>query len=244
MRTHPSMAAGLVCLILSACGTSPGMTQAERDLRVSDVELASGATTAALQIAQGVVAAHPDDVAALVRLGNAQSALGENEAAESSFRRALEQDSGSSVAKFGLARLHLLSDPALALQELKDLLRHAPDDPKVLTDLGVADDMMSHHDDAQLAYRHALSISPALMSAQVDLGLSMALSGKVDQALTLLGPLAQSSDASPKVRQDYAVAAALAGRTDDARSILHQDLPAEQVALAIDAFRELQIASR
>ena len=244
MRTHPSTAAGLICLLLCSCGTSEEMSQTQRDLRVADVELASGATSAALQIAGSVVAQHPNDAEALIRLASAQSEAGEDEAAENSFRRALHSDCDSLPAQFGLARLHLKSDPAQASQELTELSARAPDNPRVLTDLGVAYDLTARHGEAQAVYRQALALSPGLVSAQVDLGLSLALSNHVDQALAILGPIAQSSDAPPKVRQDYAIAVALAGRTEDAQTILKQDLPTEQVALAIDAFRDLRNSGR
>ena len=244
MRMHPSKVAGLACLILSGCGTSAALVQTDRDLRVSDVALASGADSAALQIAEGVVAHHPDNPDALVRLGNAQSALGEHDAAEASFRRAIASDDGSSAARFGLARLHLQSDPATARSELGALASALPHDPKVLTDLGVAEDMLADHEAAQGHYRQALAVSPGSTCAEVDLGLSLALSGKSNQALAILGPFAEAADTPPKVRQDYALAVVLAGRTEDARMILGQDLPSEQVALAVDAFRELQTATR
>ena len=244
MRVHPSMAAGLLCSVICGCAMSGENGQVQRDLRVADVELASGATSAALQTTESVVAAHPNDVDALVQLGNAQGFAGQDDMAENSFRRALHEDSGSFAAKFGLARLHLKVNADEALSELQDLARSAPDDSKVLTDLGVANDLTGRHDQAQTAYRRALAASPGLISAQADLGLSLALSNHVDQALAILAPLASSAGMPAKVRQDYALAVTLSGHMNDAQLILKQDLPTEQVALAINGYQDLRSAAQ
>ncbi len=239
MNPHPRRIAAFICLGLSGCGMSGQLSQSDRDLRVADVELSSGAPQAALDIAASVVSRHPNDPAALVRLGQAQQALGQDDAATRSFERALGDDGGSFDARFGLARLHLKSDPSRALGELTNLAGTHPSDSRLQTDVGVAHDMLGQHEEAQSAYRQALESSPGLMAAQVDLGLSLALSNRAEQSLEILGPLADDG-AIPRVREDYALAATLAGRADQARTVLGKDMSREQVALAMDAYRELQ----
>ncbi len=224
----------------AGCGTSGSLSASDRDLRVADIELASGAPSSALQLAQGVVARMPGNVDALTRIGEADSALGESEAAETSFRQALDRDAGAQRAALGLARLHLRSDPRQALSDFRRLAVRSPQDPHILTDLGVAYDLLSQSRQAQVAYRQALAIAPNLASAQVDLGLSLAISGDAGKALAILGPLAQGADTSARIRQDYAVAAALDGRSQDASDVLTHDLPKEQVSLALDAYRTFQ----
>ena len=240
MRRHAIVAISLTLLGTAGCGSPGKLSTTERDLRVADIELASGAPSAALDLAQGVLARAPDNVEALTSAGEADSALGQNDAAETSFRQALSRDAGAKGAALGLARLPLRSAPGRALVEFQHLSLASPRDPHILTDLGVAYDLLSQPKQAQTAYQRALEIAPNLMSAQADLGLSLAISGNADRALTILGPLAQAPDASRRVRQNFAVAATLAGRTEDANAVLMHDLPKEQVALALEAYRTLQ----
>ena len=47
-----------------------------------------------------------------------------------------------------------------------------------------------------------------------------------------------------KVRQDYALAVTLSGHMNDAQLILKQDLPTEQVALAINGYQDLRSAAQ
>lgn len=243
MRVTPQIVSiGMMLLLVSGCAGSPGSADAERDLKLADIELASGAPEAALRIAQDIAARRPRDAAVLSRLGQANAALGRRQAAEASFRQALLRQPGYFEAAFGLARLHLGSDPAQALKELRSLAARQPRDARVLTDLGVALDLEARPNDAQASYRKAIEMDPSLVSTQVDLGLSLALSGHPQDALKILGPLAQAPDAAPRIRQDYAVAATLAGRTNDALAVLRHDLPREQVLAAVSAYQALRIA--
>ena len=241
MRFALSLAStGMMLLLVSGCAGSPGGADTQRDLKVADIELANGASGAALQIVQDLAVRRPRDAAVLTRLGQANAALGRRQAAETSFRQALACQPDRLDAAFGLARLNLASDPAKALTELRVLALRQPHDARVLTDLGVAYDLEGQPRDAQSAYRKAIETDPSLVSTQVDLGLSLALSGHPQDALKILGPLAQAPDAAPRIRQDYAVAATLAGHTDDALAVLGHELPREQVLAAVTAYQALR----
>ncbi len=238
--------ASLLCLLgcwaLCSCTASPASSQAEHDLKVADIELASGAPEAALQIMQELAAQRPRDIEVLLRLARANAALGHPQAAEASFRRILADAPRNLEAGFGLARLHLATDPAAALAELQGLARRMPQDARIQTDLGVALDLQGRAPQAEAAYRRALALDPTLVSAQADLGLSLAVSGHPDDALHLLGPLARAADAGSRIRQDYALAEALAGHQDRAARVLRHDLPAAQVAAAVNAYESLRSA--
>jgi thioredoxin-like negative regulator of GroEL len=78
-------------------------------------------------------------------------------------------------------------------------------------------------------YEQALLINPGVTATEVNLGLSLALSGDAQDALEYLGPLATSSAATPRIREDYAAALVAAGRTDEAQQVLAIDLPPDEV---------------
>lgn len=224
-------------LLASACAS--GDDRSDLALRVGNAELGAGAVSAALQTAQGLASARPDDPHRLVLLGQSYTAAGRLQPAETSFRRALSLDPDSFDAAFGLARLHTLTDPATALAEFRRLAARRPNDAALLTDLGVAYDLGGRSAEAQEAYRRALLLDPSLVSTQVDLGLSMAISGHPEQGVRLLGPIADGPDASARIRADYAVAAALNGDRRTAAAVLAHDLSPDQTNNALLAFQAL-----
>ena len=84
---------------------------------------------------------------------------------------------------------------------------------------------------AQGKSEHALSKLDELRDQvdAADAGLAMALAGQPGNAIAILDEAARGPAADARVRQNLALAHALAGNWDDARAIAAQDLPADQV---------------
>jgi Flp pilus assembly protein TadD len=123
------------------------------------------------------------------------------------------------------------------------LLRISERDPHnvaVLIDLGIARDLLGQHAEAQRAYRQALAVEPGRTAASVNLALSLALSGDPRQALAILRPIALSPGASPRVRQDLAVALVLAGEDEEAGRVLHTDMPQPEALALVTGYRALR----
>jgi hypothetical protein len=93
-------------------------------------------------------------------------------------------------------------------------------------------------------YRRALLADPGMEAAEINLGLSLALSGNGPAALQYLGPLATGPGATAKTREDYAAALVAVGRVGEARQVLSVDLPPDQVNAAIDGFSAVIAASQ
>ena len=77
-----------------------------------------------------------------------------------------------------------------------------------------------------------------------DYGLAMALAGRPLQAIAALEPAARQKDADPVVRQNLALAHALAGHWDEARVIAGQDVPVAQLDARIQQWMQLAKPSR
>jgi len=77
-----------------------------------------------------------------------------------------------------------------------------------------------------------------------DYGLALALAGRPVQAIAVLEPAARQKDADPVVRQNLALAHALAGHWDEARVIAAQDVPAVQLDARIQQWMQLAKPSR
>jgi Flp pilus assembly protein TadD len=222
----------LPLLLLAACSSGDkALSRRAPGLDVADVALASGAPETALHIAQQVLATDPRNEPALVRMGNAQAALGQRDQAAFTFRQALAIAPGDAAAALGLARLQLAMDPTAAVGILLRLTTQNPRNVAALIDLGIARDLLGQHAEAQASYRQALRIDAGNTAGTTNLGLSLALSGDPQQALTILRPLALAPGASSRTRQDLAVALSLAGDDDGAAAVLRTEM-APPAALA------------
>jgi Flp pilus assembly protein TadD len=83
-----------------------------------------------------------------------------------------------------------------------------------------------------------------MTAAQVNLGLSLALAGSSEPALSILRPLAADPDADVRVRQDLAVALALAGDEAEAGRLLLHDLPPDKIPAALAGYAALRLPAK
>ena len=147
----------------------------------------------------------------------------------------LAKDPTSIRASIGLGRIQLAKDPAAAEALFQQVLQRQPRELTALNNLGIARDLLGRHAEAQTAYRQALAINPDLESAQVNLALSMAMSGQGPAAIQLLKPKATEPDAAVKVKHDYAVVLAMAGHRAEAEQVLGDDLAPDDVRQVLDS---------
>jgi len=77
-----------------------------------------------------------------------------------------------------------------------------------------------------------------------DYGLAVALAGRPADAIEVLGAAARAPDADGRVRQNLALAYALAGDWTNARTIAAQDVPADQLDARIQQWMQLASPKR
>lgn len=235
-------------LILAACtqqSTGPAPVAAGPDtLNVADAAIAGGDPSMALSVSQSVLQSDPGNVDALIHEGDAYYALQRGPSAIAAYTLALKTDPKSSLAETGLGRCLIKTDPKSAEAAFAQAVQDDPGNAAALNDLGVARDLQQNFAGAADAYQQALLAQPGLISAEVNLGLSLALSGNGQEALQYLGPLATSQDATPKIRQDYAAALVASGRDSEARTVLSIDLPPGQVDSAMAGFNAVIAAAQ
>jgi Flp pilus assembly protein TadD len=228
---------GLLAL-LAACSPrgSTGVGDGPAGLSVADAAMRGGSPEVALQIVDTVLAKNPDNEAALLTQGEALTELRRVDEASVSFTKALAQNPASVGAHIGLGRIRLATDPAGAEALFLEALQREPRNGVALNDLGIARDLQGNHTGAQEAYRQALGVVPDMTAAQVNLALSLAMSGQSKDAIQLLRPLATGSGASQQVRHDLAAVLTMGGDKPEAARILSQDLSANDVQQALNAF--------
>lgn len=242
-------------LALAGCANGGAQPAAGRiGLGLADSALAGGAPALALQVSKAVLARNPNDVPALLRRGDAYYQLGDYPRAAASYRQALTLQVHSIPALMGLGRVALVTNPAEASARFSEVLALQPTNQAALSDRGVASDLSGLHAEAQNDYRRAIALanadaahgieddaeSGALAATQVDLAVSMAISGRPAAAVRILQPIATSPDASPRVRQDLAMALALDDRADEAARLLLTQMSQAQARSAMAGYQALR----
>jgi Flp pilus assembly protein TadD len=104
---------------------------------------------------------------------------------------------------------------------------------------GAIYDQMGQNERARSLYNQALVIAPNEPSLYANLGLSFAMSNKLDQAEAALRRAVSMPKASRKVRLNLALVVGLQGRFDEARSLYARELPAEDVEANMAYIRAL-----
>lgn len=239
---RPLIAATFMLLAGCAGHTSapPFASLPAASLNLARAALDGGSPDLAVSLSGAALAQHPDDVTALQLQAEGLTAQGRSEEARAVFARLLLLDPASVPAELGLGRILLASDAAGAEAHLLGALAHEPRNAAALNDLGIARDLQGRHSDAQVAYRHALGVAPQMQAAVVNLALSLAMTGQAQDGLILLRPIANAEGASPRVHQNLAVVATLAGDRETANAALCCDLSAEDRARAVQAFSDLR----
>ncbi|HEX3991742.1 MAG TPA: tetratricopeptide repeat protein [Acetobacteraceae bacterium] len=230
--------AGLALLLtMNGCGALMSSSTGAKapGLNVAEAALDGGAGQIALQVSDGVLRDSPNNIRALEIKGDALTLLGDYDQAGQIFQALLAKDPNSARAGIGLGRVKLAKDPAAAEQLFQRVLQRDPKNITALNNLGIARDLQGRHAQAQPAYREALAVNPDLESAQVNLALSMAMSGQGPAAIKLLQAKATQPGAPSKVKHDYAVVLAMAGDRGRAERVLSDDMPPDQAHQLLDS---------
>ena len=162
--------------------------------------------------------------------------------AKLTFEKAITLFPNSSDAYVGLGMVYLVMDqPENALDAFEKALCKNPRCPKALNGYGIALDMLDDHEAAQANYRAAMELDPLAISYESNLALSMVLAGNEIEAIRILERLSRSPNATPRIRQNLALAYGIAGDTSMAKKVGRMDLSDDMVVnniAYIEAIRE------
>ena len=250
MTSNKALLALGTALLLGACsGPVDRLTQGEgtssRGLRVANAAIAGGLPQAALNATEGVLSRDPSNVAALLTQGEALTAMGQGPAAAEAYRRILSREASPTreqlhTARLAVGRADLAAGRGKEAEAIYAALAAAnSSDPVGYNGLAIALDQQDRHGEAQAAYRKALAIADTA-ATRSNLGLSLAMSGNVADALVIMRSAAAETSTVPRIRHNLAFALELAGQRDEAKRALAVDMPRGEVAAALagfDAFR-------
>jgi Flp pilus assembly protein TadD len=116
----------------------------------------------------------------------------------------------------------------------RDSLTLVPEQPQVVLKLALVEVALGNNREAIAV----LNAGRPFLDAS-DYGLALALAGRPSEAIAILDPAARQKDADAVVRQNLALAHALAGEWTEARTIAAQDVPASQLDARIQQWMQL-----
>jgi Flp pilus assembly protein TadD len=118
---------------------------------------------------------------------------------------------------------------------------HRPEKPNwsILSAQGSVADQMGDHGSAQAFYRESLKINPGEPAVLSNLGLSLALTKRLDQAEETLRLANAHPKADARVRQNLALVLALQGKFTEAEAISARDVSPEQAAANVTTIRQM-----
>lgn len=241
-------AAALLVLSVAACShTSPAVTSAKTTaagqsgslLALAEGMAARGEHTAALPLFRAAHAKDSGDAEPLIGLGRSLTALGQYVEAEAAFRQAAGADDDSADAHAGLGMALLaLGQPEAADSVLDAALALSPTHPEALRGKALCADLLGRHEDAIAVYRRALD-SDGDVRLRNNYGLSLALHGAPEDGIAVLEAIVRDEGGGAAVRQNLALAYALAGDQAKSTSLLAVDLDAERTAHQMAFFTTL-----
>ena len=237
---RPALLAAVALMALSACTSEQArLGDGTPSLKTAQTALSSGAPDLAYRICAALVDGGDRSTKTLVCKGNALTGLGRSAEAASVFAVALQDAPHNTDALIGTGRLRLATDPAGAEQLFMQALAVLPRDAVALNNLGIARDLQGRHHDAQTAYAEAIGSNPDARAPQVNLALSMAMSGRAREGAQMLRPLAENGTATARERHDYAAVLTMAGRAEEATQFLSPELTRQQAEQAVSAYRAM-----
>ncbi len=194
-------------------------------MRVGAASRAVGDFPNALSLYRRAASIEGNLPAPFVAMGNTLLDMGSVDEAIIAFNSALERQPREPEALRGLARSYLKTGrPELAGQPLGVAFEDTPNDPKLLQLIGVADDYLDQHGEAQARYRRGLELAPGDPGLTVNFALSLALTGDYDQAIARLQPIATAPSGTPRERQTLALIYGLKGDRRAAERLGRLDL--------------------
>ena len=132
------------------------------------------------------------------------------------------------------------------LSQARDVLTRAytPDNPRwdVMSVQGAVADQMGDHAAAMQFYREALKIAPGEPGVLTNMGLSLALSGRLREAESALRTAVASPKADARMRGDLALVLALEGKYAEAEQVSRSDLSADAAHANVEDIRRMLAA--
>lgn len=213
-------------------------------LRLGAAAEAAGDVGNAVSVYQRAQALYPAAVEPPRRLGDLYRGRALYDLAVRAYRDAVAAAPGDRDARHGLAAALTRQGQLREAGEQYDaLLAGDPADIRAWNGKGVVQDLGGDHAAAWESFRGGLKLAPDNLALRTNLGLSLALGGRLDEAIPMLERAAAEPGAGSETRQNLALAYGLAGRSQDAARLGQKDLAKGDVARNLEVYDMMRTAS-
>ena len=197
----------------------------EETSKVADAARQSGNFSTCADLYGKVIAQGLDTVDSHLNLAECLLGSGNIDGALSEYKLVENRAPTDVRGQIGMGRVNLVRrQPALALAAYSRALGDEPGNPVATNGKGVALDLLGRHLEAQAVYRHGLAANPDDRTLRNNLGLSLVFTKNYDEAVGILTALAEEPEATPRNRQNLALALGMQGDTTDAKMVAAHDL--------------------
>lgn len=201
-----------------------GLSQ-NRLMRVADRAWKQGNPGTALRLYNMAAQKNPNAAAPYLAMAEILRKTKRADAAIDVYKGILKNHPDTIEAHSGIGySLLTLEKPYLASQSFETAIALDPQNAKSLGGMGVALDTAGEHGKAQDYYRHAIKADRNNLTYQNNLALSLALVGRIEQAIAMLEIITGHPDATAKHRQNLALVYGMAGKSIDAMRYSRMDL--------------------
>lgn len=221
---------GLALILVGCQSTSNVETETTEDMKVAEVALMNGKPESAMDLYRKLLAANPDDPQLLLLMGSAANQASRYDEALHYLQRGIELNQSSAIYR-ELGRAWLaLGEIEQATSALEESVRLEASDDVAQNSLGVSYSLNKQYSKARESYSHALSLMPSSNEYRNNLAMAWILDGRPEQGIRILHPIFVRGEASVKLQLNLALAYALSGDSDSAKSIARAHLSQPEYA--------------
>ncbi|NVN79904.1 tetratricopeptide repeat protein [Vibrio sp. Scap24] len=221
---------GLALILVGCQSTSNVETETTEDMKVAEVALMNGKPESAMDLYRKLLAANPNDPQLLLLMGSAANQASRYDEALHYLQRGIELNQSSAIYR-ELGRAWLaLGEIEQATSALEESVRLEASDDVAQNSLGVSYSLNKQYSKARESYSHALSLMPSSNEYRNNLAMAWILDGRPEQGIRILHPIFVRGEASVKLQLNLALAYALSGDSDSAKSIARAHLSQPEYA--------------
>ncbi len=258
----------LICGVVALVGCSSHQATVADEMRndrgLAQLALESGRPESAISIYRKQLNQQPNDISLLLALGSAYNQVSEfdlalhhlnkaqsllvvgtvgtvesNEAGESNEADKSDEMRGQILREKGNAQQGL-GQATAALADLKQAVELLPNDAKALNSLGINYALFKDYGHARTAFIAALANEPENLEYRNNLALAWILDGQPQQGIDVLYSHYLRGHSTAKSRQNLALAFAMKGDIEAAKTIAKQDLTKAELKNNIAYYQQLQ----
>ncbi|MDR2781714.1 MAG: tetratricopeptide repeat protein [Holosporaceae bacterium] len=215
-----------VCILLGGCASEKDDRLSPKAMvRIAKKARRGGNTEAAINFYNKALEINSNDNDAMLGLAEAYIDMKLLDAALEYIKKAEANDCNVSKSSYLRGKICLLSGNNVGAE--KEFLKSTS--PDSLNALGAVYDGRGEHEKAQSLYKQVIAKSPSYIDAYNNMGLSLMLCDKYEEAVFYLENACSLPESSVTYRSNLALAYGLYGNVEKAKSIYAQDFDGREL---------------